>query len=143
MTNGSGKFDVTGMQSAKETKESVKTAQNYFRANAKQISASISTDNKDYIMAIQDCQGVGLSSNVSLPAMVAYCSVALDKPVLPQLCVLGSMSIGGTINKVEELVQIGSIVADRAFREIPQGQHICKFGDIAFSVKHGDPPQMI
>jgi predicted ATP-dependent Lon-type protease len=38
-----------------------------------------------------------------LPAMVAYCSVALDKPVQPQMCVLGSMSIGGTINKVEEL----------------------------------------
>ena len=31
MTNGGGKFDVTGMQSVKETKESVKTAQNYFK----------------------------------------------------------------------------------------------------------------
>ena len=118
MTNGSGKFDVTGMQSAKETKESVKTAQNYFRANAKQISASISTDNKDYIMAIQDCQGVGLSSNVSLPAMVAYCSVALDKPVLPQLCVLGSMSIGGTINKVEELASTLQVAFDAGAKRI-------------------------
>lgn len=57
--------------------------------------------------------------------------------------ILRAFSAKRLINKVEELVQIGSIVADRAFREIPQGQHICKFGDIAFSVKHGDPPQMI
>ena len=35
ITYGSGKFDVTGLQTAKETKESVKTAQNYFKANAK------------------------------------------------------------------------------------------------------------
>ena len=64
------KFDVTGMQSAKETKESVKTAQNYFRANAKQISASISLDSRNYLMHIQDCQGVGLDGNISLAVSV-------------------------------------------------------------------------
>ncbi len=118
MTNGSGKFDVTGMQNAKETKESVKTAQNYFRANSKQISASISTDNRDYLMHIQDCQGVGLDDNVSLAAMIAYASVALSKPVLPQLCVLGSMSIGGTINKVEELASTLQVAFDAGAKRV-------------------------
>ena len=118
MTNGSGKFDVTGMQNAKETKESVKTAQNYFRANSKQISASISTDNRDYLMHIQDCQGVGLDDNVSLAAMIAYASVALNKPVLPQLCVLGSMSIGGTINKVEELASTLQVAFDAGAKRV-------------------------
>ncbi len=32
--------------------------------------------------------------------------MTLDRLVLPELCVLGSMSIGETINKVEELVSI-------------------------------------
>jgi ATP-dependent Lon protease len=118
MTEGSGKFDVTGMQSAKETKESVKTAQNYFRANAKQISASISVDSRDYLMHIQDCQGVGLDSNVSLAAMTAYCSCALDRPVLPQMCILGSMSIGGTINKVEELASALQVAFDAGAKRI-------------------------
>ena len=118
MTDGSGKFDVTGMQSAKETKESVKTAQNYFRANAKQISASISVDNRDYLMHIQDCQGVGLDSNISLAAMTAYCSCALDRPVQAQLCVLGSMSIGGTINKVEELASTLQVAFDAGAKRI-------------------------
>ena len=118
MTPGSGKFDVTGMQNAKETKESIKTAQNYFRANAKQISASISTDSKDYLMHIQDCQGVGLDSNISLAAMVAYCSVALDRPVQAQLCVLGSMSIGGTINKVDELASTLQVAFDAGAKKV-------------------------
>ena len=118
MTKGSGKFDVTGMGSSKEAKESIKTAQNYFRANAKHISASISVDNNDYLMHVQDCQGVGLDSNVSLPTMVAYCSVALDKPVQPQLCILGSMSIGGTINKVEELASTLQVAFDAGAKRI-------------------------
>ncbi len=118
MTPGNGKFDVTGMQSAKETKESVKTAQNYFKANAKAISASILLESKDYLMHIQDCQGVGLDSNVSLAVLIAYCSVALDKPVLPQLCVLGSMSIGGTINKVEELAGTLQVAFDAGAKRI-------------------------
>ena len=118
ITNGSGKFDVTGMQSAKDTKESVKTAQNYIKANAKQISASISVDSKDYLMHIQDCQGVGLDSNVSLVALVAYCSVALDRPVQSQLCVLGSMSIGGTVNRVEELASKLQVAFDTGAKRV-------------------------
>lgn len=118
ITNGSGKFDVTGMQSAKDTKESVKTAQNYFKANAKQISASISVDSKDYLMHIQDCQGVGLDSNVSLATLVAYCSVALDRPVQSQLCVLGSMSIGGTVNRVEELASTLQVCFDAGAKRV-------------------------
>lgn len=118
ITNGSGKFDVTGMQSAKDTKESVKIAQNYFKANAKQISASISVDSKDYLMHIQDCQGVGLDSNVSLATLVAYCSVALDRPVQSQLCVLGSMSIGGTVNRVEELASTLQVCFDAGAKRV-------------------------
>lgn len=118
MANGTGKFDVTGLSGSKETKDSVKTAQNYFRANAKQISASISVDARDYLMHIQDCQGVGLDGNISLATMAAYCSCALDKPVLPQMCILGSMSIGATINKVEELASTLQVAFDAGAKRI-------------------------
>ena len=70
MTEGAGRFDVTNMQSAKETKESVKTAQNYFRTNVKQTSVSISVYSKDYLMYNQDCQGVGLDSNYITNQMI-------------------------------------------------------------------------
>lgn len=118
MAEGNGKFEVLGLSNSKESKESLKTAQNYFRANAKSISHSISVDSKDYLMHIQDCQGVGLGSNVSLSALVAYCSCALNRPVLPQLVVLGSMSIGGTLTKVEELASVLQVAFDAGAKKI-------------------------
>lgn len=118
ITDGNGKYDVFGLPNSKEAKESVKTAQNYFKANAKSISQSISIDNKDYLMHIQDCQGVGLNSNVSLSTLVALCSCALNRPVLPQLVILGSMSLGGTINKVEELASSLQVAFDVGAKKI-------------------------
>ena len=118
LTDGNGKYDVLGLTNSKEAKESVKTAQNYFRANSKSISQSISIDSKDYLMHVQDCQGVGLDSNVSLPTLVALCSSALNRPVLPQMVVLGSMSIGGTVNKVEELASVLQVAFDAGAKRI-------------------------
>ena len=69
-------------------------------------------------MHIQDCQGVGLNSNLSLAALVGYCSCALNRPVLPQLVVLGSMSIGGTLNKVEELASVLQVAFDAGAKKI-------------------------
>lgn len=118
IADGSGRFDVLGMSNSKESKESIKTAQNYFKANGKSISHSIAIDTKDYLMHIQDCQGVGLDSNLSLAALVAYCSCALNRPVLPQMVVLGSMSIGGTLNKVEELASVLQVAFDAGAKRI-------------------------
>lgn len=118
LTDGNGKYDVLGLTSSKEAKESVKTAQNYFRANAKSISQSISIDTKDYLMHIQDCQGVGLDSNISLATLVALCSSALNRPVQAQMVVLGTLSIGGTINKVEELASVLQVAFDAGAKKI-------------------------
>lgn len=118
LTDGNGKYDVLGLTSSKEAKESVKTAQNYFRANAKSISQSISIDSKDYLMHIQDCQGVGLDSNISLATLVALCSSALNRPVQAQMVVLGTLSIGGTINKVEELASVLQVAFDAGAKKI-------------------------
>lgn len=118
MSEGNGKFDVTGLTSSQEVKESVKIAQNYFKANAKHISQSIMVDSKNYIIQVQDCQGVGLDGNISLAVLVAYCSCALNKSALPQLCVLGSMSIGGTINKVDELASTLQVCFDAGAKRV-------------------------
>ncbi len=118
IAEGNGKFEVLGMSNSQEARESLKAAQNYFKANGKSISQSIMIDSKDYLMHIQDCQGVGLNSNISLPALVGYCSCALNRPVLPQMVVLGSMSIGGTLNKVEELASVLQVAFDAGAKKI-------------------------
>ena len=47
VVNGSGKFEKTGLGSHREAKESIETAFRYFKANSKNVSASISTTSKD------------------------------------------------------------------------------------------------
>jgi ATP-dependent Lon protease len=115
---GSGKFDTTGLGSSKELKEAMKTAQSYFKANAKQISQTISLENKDYLMNVEDLQGVGVDSSVALAAYVSYCSAALARPVSAQLVLLGSITIGGTINKVTDLANTLQVCFDSGAKKV-------------------------
>lgn len=114
----SGKFDVTGLGTSKELKESIKTAQNYFKANAKHISQTISLEQKDYLMHVEDCMGIGIDSSLSLAAYISYISAALGRPLSAQMMVLGSMTIGGTVNKVENLADSLQVCFDAGAKKI-------------------------
>ena len=116
--NGHGKFQISGIGSDRETKEALNTAFNYFKANRKNISASIQTDGVDYLLHIEDLQGIGASKDVSLASFVAMCSSSLKKPMQGSLVILGSMSIGGTIGKVEELANTLQVCFDAGAKKI-------------------------
>ncbi|WP_286910853.1 protease Lon-related BREX system protein BrxL [Clostridium sp. UBA1652] len=118
VVGGTGKFEKTGLGYDREAKESIETAFRFFKANSRSISASISTTAKDYLMHIQDVNGVGMTSSLSLAAIIAMCSGALNKPVQSQLAVLGSVSIGGTINKVEGLANTLQVCFDAGAKKI-------------------------
>ena len=118
VVGGTGKFERTGLGYDREAKESIDTAFRYFKANSKNISASISTTTKDYLMHVQDVNGVGMTSELSLAAIIAMCSGVLNKPVQSQLSILGSVSIGGTINKVEDLANILQVCFDAGAKKI-------------------------
>lgn len=118
VVNGSGKFEKTGLGSDREAKESIETAFRFFKANSRNISASISTTQKDYLMHVQDVNGVGMTSSLSLAAIIAMCSGALMKPIQSQLAVLGSISIGGTVNKVEDLANTLQVCFDSGAKKI-------------------------
>ena len=100
---GSGKFDKTGLGADREAREAVDTAFNFLKANAARISGSISTTTKDYIINYKDLQNVGMTSRLALPTLVALCSIALNKPTLGSLVILGEIGITGNGLKVDEL----------------------------------------
>jgi ATP-dependent Lon protease len=118
VVSGSGKFEKTGLGSDREAKEAIETAFRFFRVNSKKISGTITTLSKDYLMHVRDINGVGLTSELALAAFVALCSGALDRPCQSQLVVLGSMSIGGTINKVEELANVLQVCFDAGAKKV-------------------------
>lgn len=116
--SGNGKFEKTGVSSDKYAKEAIDTSFKYFRAHSKNISGTISVTNRDYMMHVQDIGGIGMTSELSLAAFVGLCSGAMKRPVQSQLVVLGSLSIGGTINKVEELGSVLQVCFDAGAKKI-------------------------
>ncbi len=118
LVGGNGKFEVTGIGYDREAKENLKTAQNYFKANKKMISGSINIDDSNFLMHVADCQGIGSTPDLAMCAFVALCGASLRKPIQSQMCVLGNMSIGGTISKVEELASTMQVCLDAGAKKI-------------------------
>lgn len=118
MTAGNGKFERTGLGSDREAKEAVDTAYRYLKANGKNISGSISTTTKDYLMHVQNLNGIGMTKRLTLPTVVAICSIALYKPALSSVVILGDLSIGGTIIKVEELANTLQVCLDSGAKKV-------------------------
>lgn len=118
MVTGSGKFERTGIGSDREAKEALDTAYRYLKANGKNISGTISTTTKDYLMHMQDLNGIGITSQLSLAAFVALCSAAINKPVIGSLAVLGNLSISGSVIKVEDLANNLQVCLDSGAKKI-------------------------
>ena len=118
MMPGNGKLTCTGIGSGKEPKEATNTAFNYLKANGNAISGSISTTTKDYIINYQDMQGLGMTGNLALPTLIAISSAALSKPPISSLAVLGEISIGGTLIKVEDLASTLQVCLDSGAKKV-------------------------
>lgn len=118
MLPGNGKFERTGIGSETKAKEATNTAFNYLKANANRISGTISTMLKDYIINYQDLQGIGMTDKLTLPTLIALCSIALGKPVLTSLAVLGEISIAGTMMKVDELANVLQVCLDSGAKKV-------------------------
>lgn len=118
MLPGTGKFEKTGIGTDRDVKESTNTAFNFLKANANRISGSISTTMKDYIIHYQDLQGLGMTGKLALPTLIALCSIALARPVLSSLVVLGEISISGTLIKVNELANVLQVCLDSGAKRI-------------------------
>ncbi|HZJ99138.1 MAG TPA: protease Lon-related BREX system protein BrxL, partial [Tissierellaceae bacterium] len=118
MTAGNGKFERTGLGSSSEAKESVDTAYKYLKANSKSISGNISTTTKDYLVNTQDMIGVGMTTGLTLSTIIAISSIALGKPTITSMAVLGDISIGGTMIKVEELANTLQVCLDSGAKKV-------------------------
>ena len=118
MLPGNGKFERTGIGTDRDAKEASNTAFNFLKANSSRISGSISTTMKDYIINYQDLQGIGMTSTLALPTLIALCSIALGRPTLGSLVVLGEISISGTMIKVDELSNALQVCLDSGAKRV-------------------------
>ena len=115
---GNGKLTCNGIGSDRFARESTQNAFNFLKANSKHISQSISTTNKDYIIQYQDLQGIGMTQSLALSTLITLCSIALQKPTLSSLAVLGEISVSGTVSKVENLADTLQVCLDSGAKRV-------------------------
>ena len=100
-TEGSGKINTTG-NGSNAVKENVKNTYQYIKANEKSIlSDQHSLKNYDITLQISNLLGAGVSSGIGAAVYVAIVSALYKKNLKPGLAVLGNVSVGGAIERVD------------------------------------------
>ena len=115
---GSGKLTTTGFGNGSAIKDEIKEATNYIQANLHQIQANLKFKDYDYHVKANDLNGIGHSKNIALAIFLSLCSGVLERHLLPQMVILGSMSIGGTIIGTESLPDALQIAADSGAKKV-------------------------
>lgn len=115
---GSGKLVRTGVSNASKMTDRIKIAHNYFKANAHRVSGSIHPDNADFLLQLIDLQGMGVPAYGGLALFISLCSASLSRSVQPQLAVFGEMTLGGTIEPVNNLAASLQVAFDAGVKRV-------------------------
>lgn len=59
-----------------------------------------------------------MTNRLALPTLIALCSIALGKPTLSNLAILGEISISGAIMKANELANLMQVCLDSGAKKI-------------------------
>ena len=111
---GGGKMSFSGSGS----KEPIRIAFDYFKANANRVSASIKPTEHDFHLHLVELQNSGAPEALTLASFIALCSASLSKPVQGQMVVLGDMSLGGTITQTRNLAESLQVAFDAGAKRI-------------------------
>jgi ATP-dependent Lon protease len=117
MSGGTGKYNVTGV-SGKDASEATKTAYNYLKANASTISNTISLNNHDYVLNVQNLNGYDMTRDLALSTLIALASISLSKPTIDSLVVLGTITIGGTLQRLDDLADTLQVAHDSGAKKV-------------------------
>lgn len=118
MTAGNGKHAVSGLGSNTAAKEAIRVGFDYFKGNLSRISAAAKFSEHEYHLHVVELHSTGPSTTTSLAALIAFCSVLLAKPVQEQMVVLGSMTLGGVTNPVQDLAACLQVAFDSGAKKV-------------------------
>ena len=59
-----------------------------------------------------------MTNKLSLSTLIALCSIALNKPTLSSMALLGDISVSGTVSKVENLANTLQVCLDSGAKRI-------------------------
>ncbi|MBW2366702.1 MAG: ATP-dependent Lon protease, partial [Deltaproteobacteria bacterium] len=118
VTGGNGKLSISGSGANTKTKEAIKIAFDYFKANISRVSAMSKVGDQDYHLHIVEIQNTGAATALTLCSFIAFCSGLMGKSLRSQMVVLGDMSLGGTIVSASNLAEILQVSFDSGAKKI-------------------------
>ena len=115
---GNGKLGETGFGGGTAIKEELKEAVNYVRSNLNRVTQSAKYNDYEYHLKATDLNGIGNIKGMELAIFLSIVSGITERPLLPQLAVLGSMSIGGTTIGSDNLGEHLQVAADSGAKKV-------------------------
>ena len=118
VVGGTGKLSISGSGVNTKTKEAIKIAFDYFKANVTRVSSMSKVADHDYHLHVVDIHNSGPVEALTLCSFIALSSGLMGKPVQSQMVVLGNMSLGGTIVKSDNLASMLQVAFDSGAKRI-------------------------
>jgi ATP-dependent Lon protease len=115
---GNGKLSISGSGTDTKTKEAIKIAYDYFKANMARVSSMSKVIDHDYHLHIVEMQSTGPVADLTLCSFITLCSGLMSKAVQSQMIILGNMSLGGTIEKASNLAETLQVGFDAGAKRI-------------------------
>ncbi|GEM49174.1 protease Lon-related BREX system protein BrxL [Deinococcus cellulosilyticus] len=115
---GNGKLVRTGLANHTSLSDAARVAFTYFKANSNRISGTIFPEGSDYLLHLSDLQGTGAARALALPLFISLCSAALGRSIQSQMVILGDMTVGGTITRVENFATTLQVAFDAGAKRI-------------------------
>jgi len=118
ITGGNGRLSISGSGSNTKTKEAIKIAFDYFKANISRVSSMSKVGDHDYHLHIVEIHNTGAATALTLCSFIAFCSGLMGKPLRSQMVTLGDMSLGGTIVPASNLAELLQVAFDSGAKKI-------------------------
>ena len=115
---GNGKISDTGFGGGTSVKEELKEAVNYVRSNLNRITQVAKFSDFEFHLKATDLNGIKNSKGLELAIFLSIVSSIAERPLLPQLAILGSMSIGGAIIGSDNLGEYLQVSADSGAKKV-------------------------
>ena len=118
VTGGTGKLSISGSGANAKSKEAIKIAFDYFKANITRVSSLSKIGDHDYHLHIVEIHNTGAASALTLCSFVSFCSGLMSRPLQSQMVVLGDMSLGGNIVPTANLAETLQVALDSGAKRI-------------------------
>ena len=118
VTRGNGKLSISGSGADSKTREAVKIAFDYFKANISRVSSMSKVGDHDYHIHIVEIHNTGAATAMTLCSFIAFSSGLMGKSLRSQMVVLGDMSLGGIIIPAPNLAEILQVAFDSGAKKI-------------------------